>query len=343
MATPREGGTATLLHDGRVLVMHVGGDAELYDPTTGSWISTGTTLGGRWGVTLIDGRVLVAGGYGSLAPPELFDPDTGSWTTTGSMVAHQNGAETVTLLLDGRVLAAGGLGAYDAKTGREDPVASAELYDPASGTWTATGSMVTPREDHMATLLPDGRVLVAGGYSERSDGSSRYMLATAELYDPATGTWTATGAMSRPLAGGTAALLRDGSVLVAKFAPVAPPCAAPRCPLDFVAELYDPVTRTWTATESTPTPHYLRYAATLLPDGLLLVAGGADSGSEGYGLLASAELYDPGTGSWTATATMTVARAAHTATLLHDGRVLVVGGQGGGTSAELYDPGTGIR
>jgi hypothetical protein len=76
---------------------------------------------------------------------------------------------------------------------------------------------------------------------------------------------------------------------------------------------------------------------------MLVVAGGADSGNLGYGLLASAELYDPGTGSWTATATMTVARAAHTATLLHDGRVLVAGGEGGGTSAELYDPGTGIR
>jgi hypothetical protein len=150
--------------------------------------------------------------------------------------------------------------------------------------------------------------------------------------------------MSRPhWRGGTAALLRDGSVLVAEFDPAAPPCRAARCPLVFVAELYDPVTGTWTATESTATPRYFGYTATLLPDGMLLVAGGADAGNQIYGLLASAELYDPGAGSWTATATMKVARAAHTATLLPDGRVLVVGGDGGGTSAELYDPGTGIR
>jgi hypothetical protein len=335
MARPGEGDTATLLRDGRVLLIHSYlGDgkkypAELYDPTTGSWTATGSTFGDSWGVTLLDGRVL-AGDQGGHT--ERYDPGTGSWTTTGSLVAAHEGGETATLLLDGRVLLAGGFGGPPPK----GVTASAELYDPASGTWTVTGSMVTPRADHTATLLPDGRVLLAGGHDWEN------ATATAELYDPATGTWTATGTMSRPLAGGTAALLRDGKVLVADFA-LAAPCAAAHCSLVFVAELYDPVTGTWTATESTPTPHYGRYTATLLPDGMLLVAGGADSGSEGYFLLASAELYDPGTGSWTATATMSVARDGHTATLLHNGKVLVTGGEGGGTSAELYDPGSGTR
>ena len=329
LARPGEADTATLLHDGRVLVIHVyrGDDkrypAELYDPARGSWTPTGSTFGESWAVALLDGRVLTGS--------ELYDPGTGSYTATGSNVAvHQDGA-TVTRLADGRVLLAGG---FDDRYPPKGVTASAELYDPASGRWTATGSMVTPRADHTATLLPDGKVLVAGGDDWENP------TATAELYDPATGTWTATAAMSRPLAAATAVVLRDGIVLVADFALTAP-CAAAPCSVVFVAELYDPAAGTWTATESTPTPHYARYTATLLPDGRLLVAGGADSGSEGYGLLASSELYEPGTGSWTTTATMTLARSAHTATLLLDGRVLVAGGEGGGTSAELYDPGAG--
>ncbi len=338
MATNGEGGTATLLRDGRVLVMHVSPDgskhpAELYDPTTGSWTTTGSTFGGSWSLTLRDGRVLAAGPDGgeAWATSELYDPTTGSWTATGSTVAEHQGGETVTLLPDGRVLLAGG---FDDRNSPKGVTASAELYDPGSETWTITGSMIAPRANHTATLLPDGRVLVAGGHD--LDNAT----ASAELYDPASGTWTATGSMSTPLAGGTAALMRDGRVLVADFA-LAGPCAAARCSLVFVAELYDPVTETWTATESTPTPHYLRYSATLLPDGKLLVAGGADSGSEGYTNLASAELYDPDTGTWTATPTMSVAREGHTATLLRDGRVLVAGGVGeAGASAELYDPGS---
>src|SRR3990170_776254 len=128
--------------------------------------------------------------------------------------------------------------------------------------WVTTGSMIEARQGHTATLLRDGKVLVAGG--RPSEG---IVLASAELYDPSSGTWTATGNMVTP---------RDG-----------------------------------------PT-------ATLLPDGRVLVTGGADNCCEG-GELASAELYDPSRGSWTATAGMAEARLFHTATLLLDGRVLVAG------------------
>src|SRR5436309_11932652 len=104
------------------------------------------------------------------------------WEYTGSLKTARF-HHTATLLPDGRVLVVGG------EHGR-DPLASAELYDPATGTWSATGSLNTARDSHTATLLPNGNVLVAGGEATSGD------LASAELYDPATGTWTATGSLT---------------------------------------------------------------------------------------------------------------------------------------------------
>jgi WD40 repeat protein len=196
-----------------------------------------------------------------------------------------------------------------------------------SGTWTATGSLNTAREYHTATLLPDGKVLVAGGY----DGNG-FMLASAELYHPASGTWGATGSLHTERDFHTATLLPNGKVLVAGGFTFTSGFIAS-------AELYDPATGTWTATGSLATAHYL-HTATLLPNGKVLVAGGADSS----GFLASAELYDPATGTWTATGTLATPRYFHTATLLPNGKVLVAGGYDAGgalASAELYDPASG--
>jgi hypothetical protein len=233
---------------------------------------------------------------------------------------------TATLLPDGKVLVAGGVDNIRA-------VASAELYDPATGTWAATGSMTTSRVGHTATLLPDGKVLVAGG-----DG-----LASAELYDPASGTWAATGSMTTSRSDHTATLLAGGRVLVAGGYS------------DFgsrllgSAELYDPATGDWTAAGSMTSPRIL-HTATLLPDGQVLVAGGAIGVSPtGDTILASAELYDPASGTWTATAGMATVREFSTATLLPGGTVLMAGGKGGAysqpphgplASADLYDPGS---
>jgi Kelch motif/Galactose oxidase, central domain len=237
-----------------------------------------------------------------------------AWTATASMSEARTG-HTATLLANGKVLVAGG---YNGSGGQ----ASAQLYDPASGTWTATGQMTRARTDHTATLLRDGRVLVVGG----DNGIS--IQYSAELYDPVSGTWRATGNLiHRAVHGHTASLLRDGKVLVAGAGS---------------ADVYDPGSGTWTATGDM-VEQRRNYAAALMPDGRVLVAGG--SIFSGPGSLASAELYDPDSRTWKATGSMSQARSFVTATLLRDGRVLVAGGGVDGevgiqplASAELYDP-----
>ena len=293
----------------------------------GGWTTTGSLSTAReWATATLlpDGDVLVAGGLGSsgvLASAELYDPSTGTWTTTGSMNTARWSA-TATLLPDGDVLVAGGdsSGPY---------LASAELYDPSTGAWTTTGSMSTGRQGDTATLLPDGDVLVAGG-----EGSSVPYLASAELYDPSTGTWTTTGSLNTARAGAAATVLADGNVLlVGGFAPYNYLASA---------ELYDPSIGTWTTTGSLATGRS-GPTATLLPDGDVLVTGGASSAGP-TGFLASAELYDPSTGTWTTTGSLSTARSGATATLLPDGDVLIAGGNSSSgflASAELYDPSTG--
>jgi hypothetical protein len=196
-----------------------------------------------------------------------------------------------------------------------------------SGTWTPTGSLATARAGYTATLLPNGKVLVAGGFD-----SSSTPLTSAELYDPVSGTWSATGSLNTARNYHTATLLPNGKVLVAggridSQGDVVPSASA---------ELYDPASGTWTTTGSLGTARYL-HTATLLPDGKVLVAGGIDNSTV---RLASAELYDPASGTWTATGSLNTARYDHTATLLPNGNVLVAGGSDSSNfslaSAELY-------
>jgi hypothetical protein len=346
MVAHRWNHAATLLATGSVLVVGGGSDergtatAELYDPSTGRWTATGSMTEAHSFVTatlLTDGRVLAVGGHGlQRATAELYDPSTGRWTATGSMT-EAHAFHTATLLPDGRVLAVGGYGL----DGGTCCIASstAELYDPFNGTWTITTSMASARQGHSATLLPDGRVLVAGGL----DSGGGAPLASAELYDPVSRRWTDTGSMTAARGAFTATLLGDGKVLVTGGAAGGDDSLAS-------AELYDPSTGRWTATgsmaEARSNVHCgwlsCGHMATLLPDGRVLVAGGGND-PDGADALASAELYDPGSGSWTATASMVVARVGSTATLLLDGTVLVAGGDFSGgpedlASAELYDP-----
>ena len=348
---PRTQHTATLLCDGRVLI--VGGanvnsnlsSAELYDPNTGRFSPTGSMGSAHLEGTatrLSDGRVLIAGGGedkpgcgGTCVPvasAELYDPATGSFSPTGSM-SKARVAATATLLRDGRVLVAGGddIGSTYDSAAANIALASAELYDPATGRFSPTGSMGGPRAGATATLLQDGRVLIAGGMSDT-------VYPTAELYDPVTGKFSPTGEMIHAMVQDTATLLQDGRVLIAGGLPIDGPTTAP-------AELYDPHTGQFSETGSLKVQRPEGSTATLLLDGRVLITGGISSeGSVGQ---SSAELYDPGTGTFGSAGSMVRGRMDHAATLLLDGRVLLVGGYGGNDGpdplnyesvAELYTP-----
>ncbi|MBA3357411.1 MAG: hypothetical protein H0U18_16025 [Pyrinomonadaceae bacterium] len=339
--TARSGHTATVLTNGKVLV--VGGvttggfldTAELYDPATGTWSTAGRLRAGRYlhtATLLPNGKVLVSGGITSTAPPEfgvttsaeLYDPATGTWSATGNL----NTARfwyTATLVANGKVLVVGGA---------NNPLVldSAELYDPATGAWTVTGNLNAARYGHTATLLQNGNVLVTGG---SNDGDLSSTLASAELYDPAIGTWSNTANLNRSRALHTATLLPDGKVLVAGGYD-SPPVSLNG------AELYDPATGTWSNTRNLIAARD-SHTATLLPNGQVLVAGGDDWNAPSRpATLNSAELYDPATGVWSNTAQINTARYSHTAALLQNGKVLVAGGfnntNGTLNSAELYDP-----
>lgn len=349
MPVGRAGHTATLLSDGEVLLAGGMGcvllytpnsycaSADLYDPASGRWSATGSMTEPRTGHTatlLSSGKVLVAGGFGCSSTPycasaELYDPASGRWAPTGSLRTARY-FHTATLLSDGDVLAAGGVFCSFR------PCATAELYDPAAGQWEATGSMHQRRFFHTATLLSDGQVLVAGG-----EGClPSHICASAELYNQETGTWKLTGSMGTGRVQHTATLLRDGEVLVAGGYGCLPSnvCAS--------AELYDPGTGRWRATGNMLQTR-AGHTATLLSDGEVLVSGGYGCGDHGCRRLATAELYDPTTGTWREAGTMHQPREYQTATLLASDKVLLAGGSAGcnaetcpaSRGVDVYTPG----
>ena len=247
--------------------------------------------------------------------------DIGSWIP-GENMSQPRAGHTATLLNDGRVLVAGGDVRYYFS---ETP--GVEICDPEISTWTSTGSLATRRSGHTATLLNDGRVLVAGGLRYRPDTCS--ILNSAEVYDPKTGAWSETGSLNWARTAHRAVLLDDGRVLVVGgFGGL---CGGA---FDH-AELYDPKTGTWTVARPMNVGRR-NFTATSLRDGRVLVAGGMARAADGYADTFSAEVYDPGSGSWSIIASMNKARSFHTAILLTNGRVLVAGSAH--TTVEIYDP-----
>ena len=310
MTVPRATHTATLLPNGKVLI--AGGTTnylraatgspspvELYDPSTGTFTASGAMTASNYvaSATLLpDGRVLLIESRNA----ELYDPSTGTVTATGSMIDGQGGPAT--LLSNGKVL----------MTGSGDP----QLYDPSTGAFTLTGpyASVYNHDDYFkptVTLLPNGEVLFAEDVQYVRNNS-------AELYDSTTNTFRLTGTMVSFLLGRTTTLLVNGKVLR----------AGGREDLGGfpnAEEQYDPATGMFTATGGITTPRS-DHTAVLLPDGAVLITGGFHYPMGPIVFLASAELYDSSTGTFTAAGNMTARRAYHTATVLNDGRVLITGG-----------------
>jgi N-acetylneuraminic acid mutarotase len=341
MRSARDGHTAAVLANGKILV--AGGtnngvalaSTELYNPAAGTWASTGSMHVARTlarAIVLSNGSVLVMGGCvndclsATIRSAELYNPIAGTFTVTGPMM--QARAEFgVTLLANGQVLVAGGCTAYDAN-GCLAVTNKAEIYNPATGTWTATSAMRAARHAMTATRLASGKVLVAGGATAAMDA-----LNSSEIYDPTTKIWTLGAKMVTARSDYASLMLGTGKVLFMGGENINGVSIKN-------AELYNPSSGAFTVTGSM-TASREEHTAVLLANGNVLVSGGNKLTLTTQTPLASAELYNPATGTWTATGSMSHARSGHTSTVLHNGNVVNAGGSDAVNelnSAELYTP-----
>ena len=280
-----------------------------------SWIVSWAVAG-----VLVLAALTGCGGPSTGSEGILEAQTTGSLSALGSMAVARS-LHTATLLLSGEVLIAGG-------AAPNDPTRSVELFDPRSGRSRPAADMHVARYSHTAALLPNGKVLVVGGFGPGAT--------SAELYDPASDTFSVTGPLSTPHSDAHAAVrLENGEVLILGGDPSgtgATPTAA--------AELYDPVTDSFRPTEGMTIPRR-PYGVVRLHDGRVLVAGGTTTGKQ---VVASAELYDPLTGHFSRTGDLLAARQKHAAAVMPDGSVLVMGGSAGNgdsivlNSSEVFDP-----
>ena len=441
MSTARDSHTATVLPSGKVAL--VGGDGssdttvtDLYDPATNTDTIASSLLEPRSDQTatlLTSGKLLIAGGFGSgeLASAELFDIGNSTYTVTA--VAGANGSvspptqvvngggsvsitvtpgytatllsvmgdtctltqtsatdwqtsaittnctvtatflgpmstyrylATATLLTSGKVLVAGGSSA-----------ATADLFDPATNTWSSGGAMKSVRYQHTATLLPSGKVLVAGGTDSDEFGN---ILSSTEIYDPASNTWSNGASMSKMRAGHVAGLLPNGKVIVTGsfnggpvgsaelYTPSSNTWSAAAAPqydrpqptsavlvsgkfllcggFSATSQVYDWSTNSWSSPAVVPF-EVIRGAAAILSSGKVLLAGGQDENGQ---VVANVALYNPAADTWSAASNMGTARVLQTLVPLSSGKLLAMGGYTNGEypteflkSVEQYDPATG--
>jgi N-acetylneuraminic acid mutarotase len=304
------------------------------------WTPTGslhTARASHTAALLPNGLVLAAGGIGdnnnALSSSELYNSASGNWTSTGDMNVARVSASAV-LLSNGTVLVMGGCIVNDCLG---STTRSAEIYTPSTGKWTVTGSMVKARAEFVAALLPNGKVLVAGGCTGYNANGCTAVTAAAEIYNPTTGKWSSTGAMRAARMSTTATLLPNGNVLIAGGQTAANDALGS-------SELYNPTTGGFTLTGKLITPRS-GHTATLLKNGLVLMAGGENVNGVS---IRNAELYNSATGKYTATGNMPSNRQEHVAVLLSTGLVLVAGGNNVTSSSTTtlascatYNPSTG--
>ncbi len=283
------------------------------------WVTAGNLMYPRENHTstlLPDGKVLILAGSNALQHAELYDPDSDSFSETGNTIKMHYQGSTATLLNNGKVLLVGGVNAQQ----------FAELYDPATGNFELIDSLNEVHCYHTATMLLDGRVLIAGG----QDNVGPQTHSICEIYDPLTNKFTLTAdSLNDHRSSHRAVLLHDGKVLIMGGIQTTTPGSGIYLNS---AEIYDPISDTFTFTQSLDQPR-VGHQATLLKNGKVLVSGG--SYYQKYG-----EIYDPIIGKWSSTGDMTVQkRQHHTASILHNGKVLLTGGIAGSpmTNAELYD------
>jgi len=313
--------------------------------TDATWNPTGSMSVGRFvftATTLQNNQVLVAGGEApgqvATATADLYNPLTGTFTATGNMNKPRVGF-SATRLANGRVLVAGGA------TDAEIATNTAELYDPTSGTWSMTGAMNQGRQQHSAVLLGNGMVLVSGGNIDRTPCATDVCVNTiagSEVYNPATGQWKTAGEMTIPRSFFTTTLLSNGKVIAVGGRIHTGPDYFDYKAIAW-ADLFDPTTKKWSAT-GTMSISREDHATVLLANGKVLVIGGTTVDFNGV-TVASAEIYDPIAGTWTTTGSMLQGRERFTATLLPNGKVLIAGGDYYDginaavlTESELYDP-----
>ena len=356
--------TATLLTNGKILF--VGGtdaannalaSAEIYPiPNSNVDLSQGsgpTMTAQRYAHTatlLPNGKILLTGGGRPSSPDgctyewntaELYDQDAnlvgGAFTASAATMSDPRVDHTATLLRTGKVLVAGGFWSCNATT-TGGHRSSADSYDPGNDTFTPTGSMLQARRRHTATLLTNGKVLIAGG--EGRSGNQFVPLTSAELYDPGTGTFTATGSLTTARYYHTATLLNNGKVLIAGGTDGTLAGSGQLTGLSSV-ELYDPATGLFTPASNLLVSRQ-GHTAVLLPDGRVFIAGGA-GGTLGFPSdAAQAELYNPDSGTFAAANCCGVGRLGGTASVMSDGQVLLFGGYSeyGDSGIKVYNPNT---
>ena len=300
-----EGHTATLLNGPGDVLVAEGSSAEVYNPYTNTWRRTGSPLTPHTlhtATELPSGKVLVTGGHGGTwgnwtMYSELYDPTTGTWGMAALMHTPR-GNHTATLLDSGKVLVVGG----NVPARWNGP--QAEVYDPQTDTWSGVPGPFTPRSRTALTVLYSGKVLVTGGYlwwtSSAGDTSSE-----VNLYDPATNSFSPAGNLSKARHGHFAIRLYSGNVLVVGGIGGGN-----------TVELYDPYTEQWSLAPPFPYDMSPLFSATMLYSGEVLVTDA----------IGQAALYDPSTNTWIPTTNMKQGRSSPTATLLHTGEVLFVGG-----------------
>jgi hypothetical protein len=318
--------------DGRVAVVG-GGDAlpyvDFYDPATDTWSAGPEINVGRLDGVLLglrDGRLLLAAGdagAGAIPSAEIYDPATNSWTFSDPDGVYTGAQMGFVELTDGRVLVAGG---YD---GSYVPQQTTSIFDPVANTWTR-GQMLVARAQHNLVRLSDGRAMAIGGYRRDSEYVAPTALTSAEIYDPATNTWSAAAPSAVPHVGSLATLLPDGRVLVAGGS------GTPDRPTDFTTvEIYDPATNTWAFGPPLTITRYLPLGGTMF-DGRVIVA----SADRFTGVRTAEELL-PGASAWTPIASPQ-SSGAYLGGLVFGGRqrLLLAGGyKYDGTwyaSAEIY-------